>query len=220
MRRPRQAPQDPIRSRLNYWLDWFSSAQDEEFREREDDGLRIVDEAELEALKRLGHDTTYVVLSDESRLKILLRELRAKRPGPIEEAAAHLGLDPEGAGDRETLLLVLADMVCAKEEPKARRTPGRRKGTAKWDMVKLSLLGLRYEHIKRRHPKMSDRQIAKEIRLAHSSTDYKFDTEETIRQKLPAAKREFAEFEKRHPRFAARTRLAEGAWVGDWEEDW
>jgi len=40
---------------------------------------------------------------------------------------------------------------------------------------------------------MSDRQIAKEIKLNDSSDDYRFDTEETIRQKLPAAKRAFAD---------------------------
>jgi hypothetical protein len=124
MRRPRQVPKDPIRSKLNYWVNWFSAAEYERYREREDDGLiQIVDEGKLQALKRLGYDTTYVVLSDKSRLEILLRELWAKRPSPIKEVAELLGLEPDDAGDRETLLLVLADIVCAKEEPKARRSP-------------------------------------------------------------------------------------------------
>jgi len=127
MRRPRKIRQDPIRRKLNYWVNWFSDAQYEQYREREEDEedglLRIVDEAELEALKRLGYDTTYVVLSDKSRLEILLRELWAKRPSPIKEVADQLGLEPDDPGDQETLLLVLADIVCAKEEPRRVEAP-------------------------------------------------------------------------------------------------
>src|SRR5262249_50594645 len=100
---------------------------------------------------------------------------------PVQDAFRYFGLNPQEPAHRDILLIVLADVVFGP------RHRGRRRGSQSWDAKRLFLLGCDYDTVAANQPKMSNSEAAKKIKRLPR---YKHDSETTIRQRLPAARRQ------------------------------
>jgi hypothetical protein len=117
-------------------------------------------------------------------------------PGPnfykgkdaIKKAADYFGLDLSLRGDREELLLILAEVLFGAD------TSGRPRGAKGWTNEKLIRLGRMDREIKQKNPKLKDRKISELIgKQAHRG----FPAADAIRKQLPAARQALLSEERR-----------------------
>ena len=101
----------------------------------------------------------------------------------LAEAFKQLGLDPNNSAHRAMLPVVLADFQFG------RRKKGRPAGKKHWHAARLLVLALDYEEVIAGNPNMSYSKAAAAI---EKRAGYKCYTAVTIRQRLPAAKRQLA----------------------------
>jgi hypothetical protein len=101
----------------------------------------------------------------------------------LEAASNYFDIDLKDSTDCLVLLRVLADIAFS------RKAPGRKRGSNVWTAAKLILLGAAYETAKTKNPGMSDLKIAGVI---YETNRKQFGSRETVRQRLPAARRQYA----------------------------
>lgn len=101
----------------------------------------------------------------------------------LAEAFKQFGLDPNNSAHRAILTVVLADCVFG------RRKKGRPAGTKQWHAARLHVLACDYEEVIADNPNMSYSKAAAAIQ---KRAGYKCYRAVTIRQRLPAAKRQLA----------------------------
>jgi hypothetical protein len=133
--------------------------------------------------------------------------VESSRP-TIASAFRQLGLDPEISSHRELLLVVLAQIVFG---PK--RRGGRRKGTVKnpsahWHSARLFLLGVHFEKVVKANPGISDRQAGHKIT---KQFPYPGVSPDTIRKRLPAARKQWADTKRAFEDAPRVTRLLKEA---------
>jgi hypothetical protein len=105
----------------------------------------------------------------------------------LSRAARFFGLDQENPTHRMVLLYILAEVVFY-EVPK-----GRPRGTTKWDKNRLLELAAHADVLRKRTGRVSDKDAAKELKNVFDD-EYRHDSPETIRQRLPDASRVRGEF--------------------------
>ena len=109
-----------------------------------------------------------------------LRGYQAK-VSSLDTAAEFFGFKLSHQDDSELLLRILADIAFGA------RPKGRRKGAGKWNSASLFILGFHDDLVRRKNPEMSDNEISKLVKNAHSKT-YSDTTAGAIRTQLPVAR--------------------------------
>jgi hypothetical protein len=97
-------------------------------------------------------------------------------------AAKFFGLDQENPAHQVLMLHILAGVVFWRE-PK-----GRPKGAAKWNTDKLFVLGVRAQVLRKQMGNLKGEDVAKKLK-ENFSDDYRYESIEAIRQRLPDALR-------------------------------
>jgi hypothetical protein len=108
------------------------------------------------------------------------------KPGAVAIAKAfeQFGLDPQKPNHLQLLCAILADVVFGHRKRESGRKPGSLSRNS-WNKARLLLLALAYEKVRDKQPGISDIQAAKRL-SGHGQSD------EVVRQRLPAARRYLA----------------------------
>jgi hypothetical protein len=114
---------------------------------------------------------------------------KIRKAPELSEAFGYFGLNPTVSGHREILLILLATEIFRNRN--VGRTKGSR-GGRRWNEPRLLELAEHYGAVVRDHPKLSDVKAAREIRRRFKKV-YRDTTDEVVRQRLPEARRFYAE---------------------------
>jgi hypothetical protein len=112
-------------------------------------------------------------------------EARKKNVQAIENVFENLGLDAKEGWD------VLRQVAANLGHP----IGGRPKGTKKWDNDRLIVLGANLDEIELKYPNANDEKLARQIKNEWPD-DYKYENPNSLRKRLPMARRIFKELMK------------------------
>jgi hypothetical protein len=107
-------------------------------------------------------------------------EAREKTVQAIEKVFENLGLDAKERWD------VVRQIAANLGHP----IGGRPKGTKKWDFDRLFVLGADLYQIELKYPNASDQDLAQQIQQKWPD-DYKYENPDSLRKRLPMARRRF-----------------------------
>jgi hypothetical protein len=127
--------------------------------------------------------------------------LAATNTNQLKAAANYFDLDLENGTECAVLLRVLADIAFNK------KNPGRKKGSKSWPAARFFVLGYHENLLRQENPSLSgNERIAKKLKERYPD-QFRHDSLTTLRQRLPAARREYARavrlFEPKPPSVSA-----------------